>query len=769
MPKRQYCVRAGRPLLAFVLAGATLLATAAAARPAAAAPVTATPAAAAVPAPYEQYRFCMVVDGLPRPDDLNRMFDHEPAGVVGADYQRATALPDGRVLWTFQDAAVRTPGGAIVTVHNIGVLQDAACFAVLYRGTQAAPRPYLFADQTTPFRHWYWPLDATIGADGRTYIYTAEMVERSAEYLVHTEPVGTRVAVFDPATNSVVEYATPPDASAALYGWSVTADDHYTYLYAHCYRQFGFDPYIFDVLAFDRSCAGRVTVARVPRGELWSPYQYWDGAGWQADPSRAAALTGLAAQRVNASQFRFTGNRFWVVDKEGDWWGNTIYTYVAESPTGPFRQIGAVPEPLKCGECNTFFADWIPAEAVATPGGSLVYGLSHNRWDGGASPAYRPTFHRVTPAAYPLRAGDTLRLRVPAAGGGTGESPPAAAALNVTAVAPTSAGHLTVHACDAPRPGASNLNFAPGSGAVANLVVTALDPRGDVCIYSHAAADVLVDLAGTFHDSADAPPAFTPVAAPVRLVDTRVGGAGRLPAEGHVVVAVGVGGAVALNLTAVAPDGPGYLTAYPCDQPRPTASNVNYVAGQTVAVLAVARPDADGNVCVFTKAASDVVVDLSGHFPIGAPAGLATVGGTLQPLTSPTRLADTRTAASPAPLGGGSALGLGIPGATAGTTAVLSVAAVDPTAPGYITVYPCGHPLPTASNLNYLAQPGQAVANLVFAPVSADGTVCVFTKSTTDVIVDLAATFPFTPAASYYPAPAPRRLIDTRLAGFDRG
>ena len=66
MPKRQYCVRAGRPLLAFVLAGATLLATAAAARPAAAAPVTATPAAAAVPAPYEQYRFCMVVDGLPR-------------------------------------------------------------------------------------------------------------------------------------------------------------------------------------------------------------------------------------------------------------------------------------------------------------------------------------------------------------------------------------------------------------------------------------------------------------------------------------------------------------------------------------------------------------------------------------------------------------------------------------------------------------------------------------------------------------------------------
>jgi hypothetical protein len=326
-----------------------------------------------------------------------------------------------------------------------------------------------------------------------------------------------------------------------------------------------------------------------------------------------------------------------------------------------------------------------------------------------------------------------------------------------------------VHACDAPRPTASNLNYAPGVGAAANLVVTALDPSGDVCIYSHAAADVVVDLQGTFRATDGTTPAFTPVPAPIRLVDTRADGTGRLPAEGHVVVPVGVRGAVALNLTAVAPDGPGYLAAYPCDQERPTASNVNYVAGQTVAVLAVARPDSDGNVCVFSKAAADLVVDLSGHFPTGTPAEPGTIEGTLQTLANPTRLVDTRAADNPAPLSGGTAIGVGIPGAVAGTTAVLSVAAVGPTGPGYLTVYPCNRSLPTASNLNYLANPGQAVANLVLAPVSDDGSVCVFTKSTTDVIIDLAATLPFAPAGPYDPSPAPRRLLDTRFAGFDRG
>ena len=722
-----------------------------------------------VPIPNEQYRFCMVTPGnaTPSSDDLSRLFDHEPAGVVGADYQRAHRLPDGRVLWTFQDAEVRQPGGATKRIHNLGVLQDGPCFSILYGGTRSNPRAFLLAADTTPLRRWFWPLDSALGSDGRLYIYMAEMHELSPDgYLAHTEPAGVRVAVFDPATNSVHTTALPPNSSPSLYGWSVTEDERWTYLYAQCYRQFGFDPYLFEVPAFDASCSPDVTVARVPRGDLWAPYQYWDGARWQADPARAQPLRGLADQRVNASQFRFAGNRFYVVDKEGDWWGDTIHVYVAERATGPFTRLASIPEPRKCEECNTFFADWIPPEAVGRPSGSLVYGLSHNRWDGAVSVHYRPTFHEVRGPAYPLGAGETLRVHVDARAG--------AAALNVTAVGARQPGYLTVYPCDVPRPEASALNYGVlgGPSAVANLVVTGLSDDGDVCIYAHSRTDVVVDLAGTFDEPDepdepdDTPPNqsgdddehdtdtdFQPIA-PTRVADTRA--TGRPTAGGVVEVALPAdladAGAVVMNLTAVAPDGPGYLTAYPCDRDRPSTSNLNYLASDVVAALAVVSPSESGTVCVHTHAGADVVVDAVGAFGAALDAAI--------------RSYDSRTAGDALPAG--ATVGVPMPG-DAGDPIVLTATAVAPDGPGFLTVYPCDQPRPTASNVNFdaAAATGRATANLAVAARPADGYVCVYTHATAHVVVDVAGALPAD--SGFRPVANPRRLVDTRLVGFDRG
>ena len=48
-----------------------------------------------------------------------------------------------------------------------------------------------------------------------------------------------------------------------------------------------------------------------------------------------------------------------------------------------------------------------------------------------------------------------------------------------------------------------------------------------------------------------------------------------------------------------------------------------------------------------------------------------------------------------------------------------------PSAPGYITVYPCGS-RPLSSNVNFVT--GQTVANAVLAPVSADGLLCTYSS-----------------------------------------
>lgn len=123
---------------------------------------------------------------------------------------------------------------------------------------------------------------------------------------------------------------------------------------------------------------------------------------------------------------------------------------------------------------------------------------------------------------------------------------------------------------------------------------------------------------------ANPPPADFHTVTPCRLVDSRVGPPGPLPAgETRAIVAVGSCGipteavALALNVTATQPTAPGNLRVYPTGQPRPLASTLNYSAGQTRANNAVAGLSAAGSLSVHCAQASGSVhftVDVSGYF-----------------------------------------------------------------------------------------------------------------------------------------------------------
>ena len=71
--------------------------------------------------------------------------------------------------------------------------------------------------------------------------------------------------------------------------------------------------------------------------------------------------------------------------------------------------------------------------------------------------------------------------------------------------------------------------------------------------------------------------------------------------------------AVMLNVTAVFPSGAGYLTVFPCGQPQPLASSVNYGPGVVVPNAVLAKVGFDGNVCIYTLADTDVLVDVNGY------------------------------------------------------------------------------------------------------------------------------------------------------------
>ena len=128
------------------------------------------------------------------------------------------------------------------------------------------------------------------------------------------------------------------------------------------------------------------------------------------------------------------------------------------------------------------------------------------------------------------------------------------------------------------------------------------------------------------------------------MLDTRTGiGAAAVPVGAGSTLELQVAGAagvpsdavaVVLNMTVVNAQAPGFATVYPCGQPRPDASNLNYVAGQTIPNLVIAKPGAGGKVCIYSYATVDVLADVAGYFPAGS-------GYT--PIPNPVRILDTRT------------------------------------------------------------------------------------------------------------------------------
>jgi GH25 family lysozyme M1 (1,4-beta-N-acetylmuramidase) len=116
-------------------------------------------------------------------------------------------------------------------------------------------------------------------------------------------------------------------------------------------------------------------------------------------------------------------------------------------------------------------------------------------------------------------------------------------------------------------------------------------------------------------------------AGPTRVLDTRdgtgTGTAAAVAASSSISLQVaGTNGvpasgvtAVVLNVTVTAPTTAGYLTVYPDGHTQPTASNLNFTAGQTIPNL-VTVPVINGKVDFFNGSSGSVhlIADLAGYF-----------------------------------------------------------------------------------------------------------------------------------------------------------
>lgn len=192
--------------------------------------------------------------------------------------------------------------------------------------------------------------------------------------------------------------------------------------------------------------------------------------------------------------------------------------------------------------------------------------------------------------------------------------------VNVTSVGASGSGYATAFPDGTSLPNASNLNYGP-SGVRANTAVVKIGKNGAIRLQaSETETDFVVDVLGSFGPYGGKVTAITPE----RLVDTRHGigtsaskfgqfesrelqiaGRGSVPSGATAVIA---------NVTATNPSALGYLTAWPSGKARPTTSNLNFLAGQSVPNLVIMKLGSRGRMSIFNElGTTDVIVDVMGY------------------------------------------------------------------------------------------------------------------------------------------------------------
>lgn len=305
--------------------------------------------------------------------------------------------------------------------------------------------------------------------------------------------------------------------------------------------------------------------------------------------------------------------------------------------------------------------------------------------------------------------GDTIRIPVTGVAGAPSAGV-TAVAVNVTAANASDAGYLTAWPAGSARPDTSIVNPS-GPSAVPNLSVVGVGTNGEIAVFNHAGhGDVIVDLVGYFSTAGGS---GATVVDPARIIDTRGSGPIRVGRPIEVAVA-GQGGiaaegvtAVAVNVTAVDPSGPGYLTVWPSGEPQPYTSNVNFDAGGATANLTICKVGAGGRISIGTNVDRvHVIVDTFAAFDDRG-------GGVVA--TPPTRVTDTRSS-GPVPGGGSIEVNVSSAVPASATAVILNVTITAPTTSTFVTAWPAGQPQPATSNINVDA--GENRANMVVVGVS---------------------------------------------------
>ena len=343
---------------------------------------------------------------------LDAFFRDRLGPVIGMDYQHVYPLGASRYLWIFQDTFVDYSGtatslGAAAFDHNTAMVQDGSCFTLLHRGSIQAPSSFEPGTGEDGVATWFWPMGGeTVG--GKVYVFWAEMQEDGYEPSpangLGWHPARTWLAVYDAKTLARLDFGAAPNSGVApIYGYAVSSDADYTYLFGNTFeqnlqREGGY--------ANGPHSGTNMWLARVPKGQFGAPLEYRAGDTWTYDAARAQPIL----QRYwaeNPMQPRYLNGQWVAATKVNGYWGESLAIDVANDPWGPWTTVESHGISPRAGDplMNTYHAYLMP---WLDGGGSLVVSISQNARnmlrDAWPDPArYRLAFFRAALVTPPPR------------------------------------------------------------------------------------------------------------------------------------------------------------------------------------------------------------------------------------------------------------------------------------------------------------------------------------------------------------------------------
>lgn len=255
------------------------------------------------------------VSALPD-ESYNRLFTRSDTGWTGGELMPAVYLPDNRTIWLAANAYLgglnrdRSRQEDSKTVHNALIVQNGNTLTTLHSGTPNKPSDLI---RTSDDASWYIPGYSVIEGDKLRVI--AGKFHKTGVGMFDVERYGTDIVTFalPSLTMEGVQPVFPNRAMKFTYSSAVLEDADYTYIYG------GEHPSGFEYHTY---------TARVPRGRLLDPWEFYAGKAWSSDSMLVVSTFDGKTESIVK-----IGNRYLALTTTG----KQILAYQSCTPVGPWR------------------------------------------------------------------------------------------------------------------------------------------------------------------------------------------------------------------------------------------------------------------------------------------------------------------------------------------------------------------------------------------------------------------------------------------------